>query len=103
MGYFMSSGLTTRAKLFLKMLKMLKSGQNLQAKQFYDFFSKCCHSKTNTDNDMKPKLVESQDNNFHDLEEDIYEKKLPENSELPDRFSPTSDEESNIFSSDEEM
>ena len=59
MGYFMSSGLTTRAKWFLKMLKMLKSGQNLQAKRFYDFFSKCCHSKTNTDNDMKPKLVES--------------------------------------------
>ena len=26
---------------------------------FVNFFSKCCHSKTNKDNDMKPKLVEA--------------------------------------------
>ena len=26
---------------------------------FGHFFSKCCHLKTNKDNDMKPKLVEA--------------------------------------------
>ena len=50
---------------------MLKSWQNLlAAKLLYldTFFSKCCHSKTNKDNDMKPKLVEAENTKFSRFE-----------------------------------
>ena len=52
----------------------MKSGQDLLAEKLVylvGFFSKCCHSKTNKDIDMKPKLdglkVEDKILHFHNL------------------------------------
>ena len=51
-----------KVKCFLKMFKnaeKLAKSASCKTALFGHFFSKCCHSKTNKDNDMKPKLVEA--------------------------------------------
>ena len=65
MGYCRSSGLATRdlkVKCFLEMFKNAEKwakSASIKTGLFGHFFSKCCHSKTNKDIDMKPKLVEA--------------------------------------------
>ena len=51
-----------KVKCFLQMFKNAeKWAKSASSKTglFGHFFSKCCHSKTNKDIDMKPKLVEA--------------------------------------------
>jgi len=54
--------------MFKNAEKLAKSASSKTA-SFGHFFSKYCHSRTNKDNDMKPKLVEARILNFHDLKE----------------------------------
>ena len=49
-------------KCFLKMFKNAEKrakSASIETGLFGHFFSKCCHSKTNKDIDMRPKLVEA--------------------------------------------